>query len=126
VFFSIGSTIATSLVPKEKAASAIAIMFGGLTVALVTGVPIGTFIGQHFGWRETFLAVSILGVIALVSSLILVPNNIPGRASASLRDQLKSHPSAPADDLCHYRIGIWRRLHRVYFPGADDAGAGRI
>ncbi len=94
VFFSIGSTIATSLVPKEKAASAIAIMFGGLTVALVTGVPIGTFIGQHFGWRETFLAVSILGVIALVSSLILVPNNIPGRASASLRDQMQvlTHP----------------------------------
>ncbi|PLN82237.1 MFS sugar transporter, partial [Klebsiella quasipneumoniae] len=89
VFFSIGSTIATSLVAKEKAASAIAIMFGGLTVALVTGVPFGTFIGQHFGWRETFLAVSILGVIALISSLILVPNNIPGRASASLRDQLK-------------------------------------
>lgn len=83
VFFSIGSTIATSLVPKEKAASAIAIMFGGLTVALVTGVPLGTFIGQHFGWRETFLAVSILGVIALMSSLILVPNNIP---AASARD----------------------------------------
>ncbi len=94
MFFSIGSTIATSLVAKEKAASAIAIMFGGLTVALVTGVPFGTFIGQHFGWRETFLAVSILGVIALISSLILVPNNIPGRASASLRDQMKvlTHP----------------------------------
>ena len=74
VFFSIGSTIATSLVPKEKAASAIAIMFGGLTVALVTGVPLGTFIGQHFGWRETFLAVSLLGVIALVTSLLLVPS----------------------------------------------------
>jgi len=57
VFFSIGSTIATSLVPKEKAASAIAIMFTGLTVALVTGVPLGTFIGQHLGWRATFLAV---------------------------------------------------------------------
>ncbi|QGN36697.1 MFS transporter [Klebsiella oxytoca] len=94
VFFSIGSTIATSLVPKEKAASAIAIMFGGLTVALVTGVPLGTFIGQHFGWRETFLAVSILGVLALISSLILVPNNIPGRISTGLRAQLKvlNHP----------------------------------
>ncbi|HDR2388662.1 TPA: MFS transporter [Enterobacter roggenkampii] len=94
VFFSIGSTIATSLVPKEKAASAIAIMFSGLTVALVTGVPLGTFIGQHFGWRETFLAVSLLGVIALVTSLLLVPSNIPGRASASLSDQLKvlTHP----------------------------------
>ncbi|RYY83868.1 MAG: MFS transporter, partial [Comamonadaceae bacterium] len=51
VFFSIGSTIATGLVAREKAASAIAIMFTGLTVALVTGVPLGTFIGQHFGWR---------------------------------------------------------------------------
>ncbi|EBC7097267.1 MFS transporter [Salmonella enterica] len=89
VFFSIGSTIATSLVPKEKAASAIAIMFGGLTVALVTGVPLGTFIGQHFGWRETFLAVSLLGVIALISSQLLIPANI-----ASIRDQVKvlTHP----------------------------------
>ncbi|WP_338464298.1 MFS transporter [Franconibacter daqui] len=94
VFFSIGSTIATSLVSKEKAASAIAIMFGGLTVALVTGVPLGTFIGQHFGWRETFLAVSALGVISLISSLILVPKNIPGRAVAGLKAQLKvlTHP----------------------------------
>ncbi|WP_196207569.1 MFS transporter [Citrobacter sp. Res13-Sevr-PEB04-36] len=94
VFFSIGSTIATSLVPKEKAASAIAIMFGGLTVALVTGVPLGTFIGQHFGWRETFLAVSMLGVIALISSQLLIPTNIPGRAAASIRDQVKvlTHP----------------------------------
>ncbi len=94
VFFSIGSTIATSLVPKEKAASAIAIMFGGLTVALVTGVPLGTFIGQHFGWRETFLAVSMLGVIAIIASAVLVPRNIPGRAAASLSEQLKvlTHP----------------------------------
>ena len=58
VFFSIGSTIATSLVPKEKAASAIALMFTGLTVALVTGVPLGTWIGQQFGWQSTFLAVA--------------------------------------------------------------------
>ncbi|MEW5562882.1 MFS transporter [Enterobacter asburiae] len=89
VFFSIGSTIATSLVPKEKAASAIAIMFGGLTVALVTGVPLGTFIGQHFGWRETFLAVSLLGVVALIASAVLIPKNIPQRATATLREQLQ-------------------------------------
>jgi predicted MFS family arabinose efflux permease len=94
VFFSIGSTIATSLVAKEKAASAIAIMFGGLTVALVTGVPLGTFIGQHFGWRETFLAVSLIGVIATVASAILVPNNIKNQASASIKEQFKvlTHP----------------------------------
>ncbi|AHM75504.1 MFS transporter [Yersinia hibernica] len=94
VFFSIGSTIATSLVPKEKAASAIAIMFGGLTVALVTGVPLGTFIGQHFGWRETFLAVSLIGVVATIASAILVPNNIPQQVSASIKQQLQvlTHP----------------------------------
>ncbi len=54
VFFSIGSTIATQLVTKEKAAAAIAMMFTGLTVALVTGVPLGAYIGQHFGWQTTF------------------------------------------------------------------------
>ncbi|CAN7775148.1 MFS transporter [Variovorax sp. LjRoot290] len=89
VFFSIGSTIATGLVPKEKAASAIAIMFTGLTVALVTGVPIGTFIGQHFGWRETFLAVSALGVVAFVGSWLFVPASIRHTPPASLAQQAK-------------------------------------
>ena len=89
MFFSIGSTIATGLVAKDKAASAIAVMFTGLTVALVTGVPLGTFIGQHFGWRETFLAVSALGVIAFIGSLIYVPKNIAHSKSASLLQQLQ-------------------------------------
>lgn len=89
VFFSIGSIIATSLVAKDKAASAIAIMFSGLTVALVTGVPLGTFIGQHFGWRATFLAVSALGVIALLGSLLFVPRNVHHSAPATLRQQLQ-------------------------------------
>lgn len=89
MFFSIGSTIATGLVSKEKAASAIAIMFTGLTVALVTGVPLGTYIGQHFGWETTFLIVAILGLIALVGSALLVPNNLKQDATASLKDQLK-------------------------------------
>ncbi|MDP3809917.1 MAG: MFS transporter [Hydrogenophaga sp.] len=89
VFFSIGSTIATGLVPREKAASAIAVMFTGLTVALVTGVPLGTFIGQHFGWRETFLAVSALGVIAFIGSALFVPSNIAHKAPASLLQQAR-------------------------------------
>jgi DHA1 family inner membrane transport protein len=89
VFFSIGSTIATSLVPRERAASAIAIMFTGLTVALVTGVPLGTFIGQHFGWRATFLAVSALGVVAFVGSWMFVPRNIRHTPPATLAQQAK-------------------------------------
>ena len=88
VFFSIGSTIATGLVPKEKAASAIATMFSGLTVALVTGVPLGTFIGQHFGWRATFLAVAALGVVAIVGSLMFVPRKLAHSQPASLLQQL--------------------------------------
>ncbi|NHZ41452.1 MFS transporter [Massilia aquatica] len=88
VFFSIGSTIATSLVSKEKAASAIALMFTGLTVALVTGVPLGTWIGQSFGWQSTFLAVSLLGVIAFIGSYILVPSTIAMSKPASLLTQL--------------------------------------
>ncbi|MGP1832904.1 MFS transporter [Shewanella frigidimarina] len=89
VFFSIGSTIATGLVPKEKAASAIAIMFTGLTVALVTGVPLGTYIGQTFGWQATFLTVAILGFVALIGSSLLVPNDLPQPPAAKLSSQLK-------------------------------------
>lgn len=94
VFFSIGSTIATSLVSKDKEASAIAIMFTGLTVALVTGVPLGTWIGQHFGWRATFMVVSIMGVIALLGSALLIPTNLKQAAPARFSDQLKvlTHP----------------------------------
>lgn len=89
VFFSIGSTIATGLVAKDKAASAIALMFTGLTVALVTGVPLGTFIGQHFGWRETFLAVAGLGALAFVGSAVLVPRHIAHTPPASLAQQAR-------------------------------------
>ena len=89
VFFSIGSMIATSLVSKEKEASAIAIMFTGLTVALVTGVPLGTWIGQHFGWRATFLVVSVLGLIALIGSALLVPKNLKKSIPATFKEQLQ-------------------------------------
>ena len=89
VFFSIGSTIATGLVAKEKEASAIAIMFTGLTVALVTGVPLGTWIGQNFGWRATFLVVSALGTMALIGSTLLVPNNLKQSRPATLSEQMK-------------------------------------
>lgn len=88
VFFSIGSTIATSLVPKEKEASAIAIMFTGLTVALVTGVPLGTFIGQEYGWQFTFLAVSSLGVISFFGSLFLIPKKLKEATPTKLSQQL--------------------------------------
>ncbi|KGQ44510.1 MFS sugar transporter [Gallibacterium anatis] len=88
VFFSIGSTIATQLVTKEKAAAAIAMMFTGLTVALVTGVPLGAYIGQHFGWQTTFLAVMSLGVIAFIGALLFVPKNLQQPKPVKLIQQL--------------------------------------
>lgn len=89
VFFSIGSTIAISLVSKEREASAIAIMFTGLTVALVTGVPLGTWVGQLFGWRATFLVVSVLGTLALFGSAWLVPSTLKQSVPASFKEQLQ-------------------------------------
>ncbi|MGO4108753.1 MFS transporter [Paenibacillus sp. YAF4_2] len=76
VFMSIGSTIAAELVSEDRRASAIAMMFSGLTVATVTGVPLGTLLGQHMGWRTAFIAIAAIGVIALISNMLLVPSNL--------------------------------------------------
>lgn len=89
VFFSIGATIAAGLVRPDKRASAIAIMFAGLTLAIVTGVPLGTYIGQHLGWRATFMGVAVLGIIGLLAALVFVPKNIKKNEPLHLRDQLK-------------------------------------
>lgn len=89
VFFSVGSTIAADLVPENRRASAIALMFMGLTVAIVTGVPLGTFIGQTFGWRATFAAVAGLGVVALAGIALLLPSTIRKAAPASIMDQVR-------------------------------------
>lgn len=87
VFFSVGSTIAADLVPENRRASAIAMMFMGLTVAIVTGVPLGTFIGQTFGWRATFAAVAGLGVIAFAAIAVLLPSTLSKAEPATLRQQ---------------------------------------
>jgi multidrug resistance protein len=89
VFFSIGATVAVQLVPPEKKGSAIALMFTGLTVATVTGVPLGTFIGQAFGWRATFWGVALLGVIAIIASAALIPKNLKQSPPAKLADMLR-------------------------------------
>ncbi len=89
VFFSVGSTIAADLVPENKRASAIAMMFMGLTVAIVTGVPLGTLIGQTFGWRATFAAVAGLGVIAFAGLWILLPSNLKKAPAATIGEQIK-------------------------------------
>ncbi|WP_025683669.1 MFS transporter [Paenibacillus maysiensis] len=89
VFMSIGSTIAADLVPNDRRASAISIMFSGLTVATVTGVPLGTFIGQQWGWRAAFMAIVIVGVVALIANLILLPSNLRKGNRTPFREQVK-------------------------------------
>jgi len=89
VFFSVGSIIATTLVPKDKAASAIATMFSGMTVAFVAGIPLGTFIGQHFGWRATFLIVALFGLIAFIGAVVFVPRRLPQTEPAPLVRQFR-------------------------------------
>ncbi|WP_051286773.1 MFS transporter [Paenibacillus taiwanensis] len=89
IFMSIGSTIAAALVPEHRRASAISIMFSGLTVATVTGVPIGTFIGQQLGWRAAFVAIVAVGVVALLANLLLVPSGLRKGTHTPLHDQVK-------------------------------------
>jgi len=74
-FFGVGSVVATSLVAPNKKASAIAIMFTGLTVANILGVPFGTWLGQAYGWRSTFWAVTLIGVAAFIVIALLVPKD---------------------------------------------------
>lgn len=72
-FFGIGAVLAGDLVHPSRRASAIAIMFGGLTAANVLGVPFGTFVGQHLGWRAAFWVVAAVGVVAMAGIARLVP-----------------------------------------------------
>lgn len=72
-FFGVGSVVATQLVPADRKASAIAIMFTGLTAANVLGVPIGTWLGQQAGWRATFWGVAAVGIVALAVIAAAVP-----------------------------------------------------
>lgn len=86
-FFGIGSVVAAELVAPEKKAGAIAMMFSGLTVANVVGVPLGTLVGQAIGWRVTFVIVAALGVLGLFGIAKLVPD-LPKPEGVRLRDEL--------------------------------------
>ncbi|MFE7707208.1 MFS transporter [Streptomyces sp. NPDC057486] len=86
-FFGIGSVVAADLVAPQKRAGAIAMMFTGLTVANVVGVPLGTYIGQSVGWRTTFFVVAALGVVGLLGVARLVPEQ-PKAEGVRLRHEL--------------------------------------
>ena len=72
-FFGIGAVLAGDLVAPERRATAIAVMFGGLTASNVLGVPFGTFVGQQLGWRAAFWIISGIGVLAVAGIAAFVP-----------------------------------------------------
>ncbi|WP_052214646.1 MFS transporter [Belnapia sp. F-4-1] len=78
-FFGLGATVAASVVPKERQASAVATMFMGLTIANVGGVPAATWLGQAIGWRMSFAATAGLGVLAMAALFLALPRGDAGR-----------------------------------------------
>ncbi|MGW5608303.1 MFS transporter [Streptomyces sp. NPDC003753] len=92
-FFGIGSVVAADLVAPEKKAGAISMMFSGLTIANVVGVPLGTLVGQSAGWRVTFTLVAALGVVGLLGVAKLVPE-MPRPEGVHLRHELAAFKNA--------------------------------
>ena len=88
VFFGVGAACATSLVSKSRAGSAIAVMMGGLTVSMVVGVPLGSWIGQLFNWRTPFLIVAGMGTLAILGLMWLLPREIAYQPPAPFVEQL--------------------------------------
>lgn len=86
-FFGIGAVVAASLVPVTKRAQAVSLMIAGLTVANIVGVPLGTAVSHAFGWRSTYLLVTLVGVVTLLALIAWVPSQRP-KAGASVRAEL--------------------------------------
>ncbi|MEV1002055.1 MFS transporter [Nonomuraea sp. NPDC050202] len=103
-YFGVGSVVAADLVAPQKRASAIALMFTGLTLANVLGVPLGTWIGQAFGWRATFWVVVAIGVAGLAGVMALVPRQ-PRPSGGGLLRELATFRKA----------GVWLALAMTVF-----------
>ncbi|WP_032379023.1 MFS transporter [Rhodococcoides fascians] len=92
-FFGIGAVVAAGLVEPAKKAGAIAMMFAGLTAANVLGVPFGTFLGQSYGWRSAFWAITVIGIVALIGIAALVPRETGIGDESDLRRELRAFRS---------------------------------
>lgn len=92
-FFGVGAVIATELSRPERRARAVSLMFAGLTVANIVGVPVSTLLGQQLGWRSTFVAVAGIAAIATVALAVLVPS-MERPAGVSLRTEVRTFRSA--------------------------------
>ncbi|MFJ8913771.1 Cmx/CmrA family chloramphenicol efflux MFS transporter [Amycolatopsis sp. NPDC102389] len=88
-FWAVAAATAVALVPVERRGRALAILVGGLTVANIAGVPAGTFLGQHAGWRAAFWAVTALTVLALIGVFALVPETQNGEDKTYVATELR-------------------------------------
>jgi DHA1 family arabinose polymer transporter-like MFS transporter len=86
-FFGVGSVVASRIAEKGKAAQAVSLMFAGLTIANVVGVPLGTFIGHHFSWRFSFGIVGLVGLLTIWSLVVLLPV-LPASENRDLKKEL--------------------------------------
>lgn len=87
-FFGVGAVVATRLAEKGKEGQAISIMFSGLTVANLAGVPFGTYIGHHFAWRYTFIIIAFIGLLTIAALYFWMPN-LEARAKVTVKSQLQ-------------------------------------
>lgn len=94
-FFGVGAVVASRLANKGKEAQAISIMFAGLTIANVVGVPIGTYVGHHFSWRYTFIIIAFVGAITVLALNFWMPN-VPANTKVSMKNQLHFFKKAEA------------------------------
>ncbi|WP_416959906.1 MFS transporter [Streptomyces sp. Agncl-13] len=94
-FFGVGAVVATTMVAPERKARSVSLMFLGLTVANVVGVPAATLMGQHLGWRATFLGVSVIGLVAIASLALLIPHDHAHAPKVGLRGELAALRSLP-------------------------------
>ncbi|KOV61765.1 MFS transporter [Streptomyces sp. NRRL WC-3618] len=94
-FFGVGAVVATNMAAPERKARSVSLMFLGLTVANVLGVPVATAMGQQLGWRATFLGVSVIGVAAIAALALLIPHDRAAAPVAGLRGELAALRSLP-------------------------------
>ncbi|MFC8371884.1 MFS transporter [Streptomyces sp. NPDC057238] len=94
-FFGVGAVVATTMVAPERKARSVSLMFLGLTVANVAGVPVATLMGQNVGWRATFLGVSAIGLAAMASLALLIPRDATPAPRSALRGELAALRSLP-------------------------------
>jgi MFS transporter, DHA1 family, inner membrane transport protein len=110
-FFGIGSLVARGLVAPERKSRAVAVMFAGLTVANVLGVPFGALVGERWGWRAAFWAVTAIGLLALAGIITLVPSRAGEAPSAVTSPSAQTPPTGLRAQLGAFRSGqVWLTL----------------